>query len=297
MNKINKAIVVVLCLVFISSNTPVANAATTQSRINELQATINRLQAELNALLRNQDYTLPTTGAVTTGIVIQTGTDSVEFSGSVSSVVRAERGWFEYGPSRSLAYSTIAADLNSSRGQSFRIQADDFDRNRTYYYRAVTEDRFGNIREGVVRTFSLESRYNYNDDYDDWDDEDDYRGDRPEVDTDDALRITSSAAEIRGEIDMNDGEDGVVFFVYGEDEDLVDEVTDEDSYGDIDTDGDDLQKIRIESGFDGNERFFAYITGLDNDTEQYYRMCVAYEDEDGDDAIECGSTESFETDR
>jgi hypothetical protein len=301
MYNINKALVGLLCLVFIVTSTPVANAASNQSRINELESLISRLQAELNQLLRNQDYNPTRPGMVTTGVAVQDSSDSVEFYGTVSSAVRAERAWFEYGPTRSLVYSTVAAELNASRDQSFRIVADDLDRNRTYYYRAVVEDRFGNIKEGVIRSFTLESRYNDDDRYDDRDDDDDRDDrddeDRPEVETEDTYRITSSAAEIRGEVDMNDGEDGVVFFVYGEDEELVEDVTDEDTYGDIDTDGDDLQKVRIESGFDDEARFYAYLTGLDNDTEHYYRMCVAYEDEDGDDAIECGDVESFETDR
>ncbi len=298
MQIIKKVAVGVLCALVFVTGVPQAEASTNSAQIAQLQATISRLQAELAILIAGNYYGgNAVSSSVTTGSVVQVDRDRVEFSGSVSSAVRSERGWFEYGPTRSLSYSTVSADLASERSQVFRIEADDIDRNQTYYYRAVVEDRYGDIREGVVRTFVTNSSY-YDYDYDRDDDyRDDNNEDRPDVQTDEVLRITDSAAEIRGEVDMNDEEDGVVFFAYGEDEDMVDDVADEDTYEDVDTDGDDLQKVRVESSFDGDARFYAYLSGLDDDTEHFYRMCVAYEDEDNDEAMECGDVESFETDR
>ncbi len=95
---------------------------------------------------------------------------------------------------------------------------------------------------------------------------------------------------------MNDFEDGLAFFVYGQDEDMVEEVADEDTYEDIDEDGDDLQKFQLTSSLDGSRRFWSTRSGLDEDTEYFFRICVEYEDEDDDETLECGSVESFTTD-
>jgi len=120
--------------------------------------------------------------------------------------------------------------------------------------------------------------------------------DEPDVETDDADDITDDEAELNGEIDMNDFEDGYVFFVYGEDEDQVEDATDEDEYDDIDEDGDDLQKVRVDNRFDGSDDFSEDIDDLDRNTEYFFVLCVEYEDEDGDETLECGSVEEFETD-
>ena len=121
--------------------------------------------------------------------------------------------------------------------------------------------------------------------------------DEPEVTTDDAENIERRDAELNGEIDMNDAEDGTVFFVYGEDEDQIEDVErDYDSYSDVDEDGNDLQKVKIETGFDGDDTFSEDIEDLDPDTQYYFTLCVAYEDGDEDEVLTCGRVEEFETD-
>jgi len=122
--------------------------------------------------------------------------------------------------------------------------------------------------------------------------------DEPEADTGDATSVTDDSARIHGEVDMNDFNNGLVFFVYGEDEDQVDEIADEyDEYTDVDEDGDDLQKIKVDSDLDDNNAdYTAFFNGLDNDTDIYYSICVEYEDEDDDLVILCGGTEDFTTD-
>jgi len=120
--------------------------------------------------------------------------------------------------------------------------------------------------------------------------------DRPDAETEDADDVTDDSAELNGEIDMNDAEDGTVFFVYGEDEDEVDDVEDEDSYSDIDENDEDLQKVRVESRFDGRDDFREDIGDLRRNRKHYFRVCVEYEDEDGDETLECGSVEEFRTD-
>ena len=122
--------------------------------------------------------------------------------------------------------------------------------------------------------------------------------DEPDVKTEDADDIDDDRAELNGEVDMNDFRNGVVFFVYGEDEDQIEDVEDDfDSYSDVDEDGDDLQKVRVDSDLDGDESYSRDVTGLDDDTDYYYQICVEYEDEDDDETLECGGVEEFETDR
>ena len=122
--------------------------------------------------------------------------------------------------------------------------------------------------------------------------------DEPDVQTEDAEDIDDDRAELNGEVDMNDFRNGVVFFVYGEDEDQIEDVEDDfDSYSDVDEDGDDLQKVRVDSDLDGDESYSRDVTGLDDDTEYFFQICVEYEDEDDDETLECGGVEEFETDR
>lgn len=132
--------------------------------------------------------------------------------------------------------------------------------------------------------------YSYND-------RDDRYEDEPEAHTDRATNIDRNEAELRGEVDMNDFDDGEVFFVYGTDEDLVEDVEhDFDSYSDVDTRGDRLQKVRVDSSLDGSDDYREYIYGLDRDEDYYFRICVGYEDEDNDDVLVCGDVEEFTTD-
>jgi len=126
----------------------------------------------------------------------------------------------------------------------------------------------------------------------------DYDNDEePDVETDSARGIEDDEAELRGSVDMNDFEDGEVFFVYGEDEDAIEDVEDDfDSYRDVDEDGDDLQKVRVDSSLDGDDDYEETVYNLDADTDHYFTICVGYEDEDNDDVLECGDVEDFTTD-
>ena len=121
--------------------------------------------------------------------------------------------------------------------------------------------------------------------------------DEPEVETDSADNIEHNEAELRGSVDMMDFEDGEVFFVYGTDEDAIEDVEDDfDSYDDVDEDDDDLQKVRVDSSLDGDDDYEETVTGLDADTEYFFQICVGYEDEDDDEVIVCGGVDDFTTD-
>ena len=171
-------------------------------------------------------------------------------------------------------------------GDTFELVVDNLREDEEYYYRACVEDEDNDTVSGSVRSFET-------------DDEDDSRNndDEPDVDTDDADDIEDDSAELNGSVDMNDFNNGVVFFVWGEDEDQVEDAADEDTYNDIDEDGDDLQKSRVDTDLDGSDDYSLDIRNLDDDADYYFAMCVEYEDEDDDDVIDCGSVEEFTTDR
>lgn len=178
----------------------------------------------------------------------------------------------------------LQAELAAKNDYRYR-----YDRNRDYDYKYSYV--VGNPRG-----------YNSDDDDDDYhygDDDDNgrYYDDEPEAYTKSATDIEDDEARMRGRVDMNDFDGGVVFFVYGEDEDQVEDVEDDyDSYRDVDEDGDGLQKVRVDSSLDGSSSFSLRVGGLDDETDYYYQICVEYEDEDNDDRLVCGGTYDFETD-
>lgn len=189
--------------------------------------------------------------------------------------------WFEYGENGRLNEDT--KKIRVTRDGEFDIDVEDLDEDERYYFRAVAEDPNRDRSYGEIKSFEADS-------YDSHDD------DEPDVETGDADDVTDDSAEINGEVDMNDFEDGIVFFVYGEDEHMIEDVEDEDRYSDVDEDGDDLQKYKVYTGLDGSREFWLDIYGLDDNTDYYYRICVEYEDEDDDEVLMCGDVEHFETD-
>ncbi len=214
----------------------------------------------------------------------------IDFGNSDDAVV-----YFQWGTqSNRLNEETPNIVLEDNDDEDFSARIDDLDENRTYYFRAVAEDEDGRLDYGSILSFRSDD--DQNDDDDDWDD-DDNDEDQPDVETLGTTNVRTTSAELRGEVDMNDFEDGYVFLVYGEDEDMVDEIADEyDEYADIDTDGDNLQKTGVYSGLDDYRTFWTTVSNLDEDTEVFYAYCVEYEDEDNDETITCGDTESFTTD-
>lgn len=189
--------------------------------------------------------------------------------------------WFEYGEGGDLDEET--RDKRVYDDGRFSIDIDDLDDDERYYFRAVAEDPNGDRSYGQIMSFEADGHSSSDDD-------------EPDVETLSASNIEEHSAEIEGEVDMNDYDDGDVFFVWGEDESLVEDVEDEDSYGDIDEEGDDLQKYRVYTNLDGYRTFWLEIYGLDQNQDHYYRICVEYEDDDNDDTLMCGDVEHFETD-
>ncbi len=289
-----------------SYNTQTVSPAHIQSLLNQLYA----LMAQLQALQGGADYTYPskpTTIKYTTGYDhedydIEVETDDVDvnddeatFSGSIElDDASYAHVWFEYGTDGDLDEET--EDMKVTDDEDFDIDVDDLDEGDRYYVRAVAQDPSGYVAYGEILAFTAGNDDDDEDeDEDDEDDDDENDDDIPEVTTLDSEDVDDNSAEIHGEIDMNDFENGLAFFVNGQDEDAVEEVEDEDSYSDVDSDGDDLQKFVLSSDLDDTRTFWSTISGLDEDTDYFFRICVEYEDEDGDDTLECGDTESYTT--
>lgn len=272
--------------------------ASQQQQIAYLYSLIAQLQLQLNALLVNGS-SQSSYVSVETIAVDGDDNDSVELSGRINFRRDGDaRVWFEYGSSMGLlSYSTPSYTIDngrSGRSTDFSIIAPDLSSAKTYYYRAVAEGEDGRFAEGMIKSFRYDSNYQSNNSNNHNNNSND---DVPDATTDEVDNIDTDQAELNGQIDMNDYENGIAFFVYGEDEDMVDDVKDENRYNDIVTDGDNLRKILLTSNLDDDRSYSSTVYGLDDDTEHFFRICVEYDDEDDDETLVCGDVESFETDR
>lgn len=270
-----------------------------QSLLNQLQALMDQLQA----LRRGAGPVVPHIRPLIPGHFlygtdrIDVSTDDADVESDDTVVLSGELDlddasyadvWFEYGTDGDMDEDSDS--LRLTEDDSFEIEIDDLDEDDRYFFRAVAEGPSGYRAYGAIKAFSTDE------DEDDDDDDNDSDDEIPEVTTEDVEDVDENSAELHGEIDMNDFENGVAFFVYGEDEGNVADAADEDTYNDVDEDGDDLQKILLSSNLDDDRTFWSTISGLDDDTEHFFMICVEYEDEDGDDTLECGDVESFTTD-
>lgn len=260
--------------------------APTQETIAYLQQIVALLLAQLQAQGGGYQYHGNSDVDVETGL-LRTSSDEVTFFGEVD-LNRASyaRVWFEYGEDEDFDERTRTQRVNYDDRFDADVDKDEFEEDEWYDYRAVAEDPDGRRAYGGIRSFMLRDNDSHRSNDDD-----------PEVTTEDADEVDDDRAELNGEVDMNDFNNGLVFFVYGEDEDQVEDVEDDyDSYYDIDEDGDDLQKVRVDSDLDGRDDYSYDVTNLDEDTEYFFQICVEYEDEDDDEVLECGGVEEFETD-
>lgn len=257
-----------------------------QSRDASIRAMIARLEAMI-AFLESQlsDEDSDTTLAVSTITSTNINDDSATLRGKVYLNDEDEAEvYFIYGTSRTTlddkSDSETYNDDNSS--VAFEIDINDLNDGTTYYYQAVAEDNDGDKTYGSIYFFKTDS----NDD----------SLDLPVATTKQVEKIATSSAEIHGLVDMNDFSNGLVFFAYGEEENLVKDVEDDyTEYADVDEDGDNLQKVEVDSDLDGDDSYNLDIENLNDDTNIYYSICVEFENEDNDQEITCGSTKSFST--
>jgi hypothetical protein len=217
--------------------------------------------------------------------------DSARVRGVVSDFDRSDYAdvWFEYGRTSSdLDMRTPITRIDEDDDEDFDFRLVGLRDDQRYYFRAVAEDDDEEKAYGSIEDFQTDDDRYYDDDRND---------DEPDVSVQSAYDIDDDSARFEGEVDMNDFENGEVFFVYGTDEDQIDDLEDDyESYYDVDEDGDYLQKFRLDSNLDRDSNYQMHVTGLDDNTDYYYRLCVGYEDEDGDDVLKCSSTRDFETD-
>jgi hypothetical protein len=119
----------------------------------------------------------------------------------------------------------------------------------------------------------------------------------PKAVTSSVLNIEDTQAELRGSVDMNDYDNGIVFFVYGQDEDAIDDVdSDYDSYDDVDDEeeDDDFMVVRVDTNLDGDEDYNEEVTNLEADEDYFVTLCVEYE-RSNDETLTCGSVREFTT--
>lgn len=255
----------------------------------DLHALLQRLLEQVRDLQRqieDRDYNDDSEVDVETGDVEDIEDDRATIEGEID-INNSDDAyvWFEYGTDED-DLDDETSKLRVTRSQTFSATIRNLDDDRDYFYRAMAEDEDGEETRGDIEEFTTDDNNSSSND------------DEPDVSVDAADDVDEDSAEISGDVDMNDFRNGVVFFVYGEDEDQVEDIEDDyDTYYDVDEDGDDLQKIRVDTDLDDDDDYTRDITGLDDDTEYFYSLCVEFEDEDDDDKIVCSSVRDFETDR
>ncbi len=194
--------------------------------------------------------------------------------------------YFEYGTSTgSLGTKTSTHDLDSTDdGDTQTHVVTGLSDDTRYYFRAVAVDENGDKDYGVTYSFMTTVDNSSNGD------------EKPVAKVLSASSTDSDSSILRGSIDMNDFDKGIAFFVFGENEGQVEDVEgDFDSYTDVDEDSDDLRKVLVDSDVDGMESYTKEVTGLDDNTDIFFALCVEYEDEDNDEVLECSTVRTFET--
>jgi hypothetical protein len=161
----------------------------------------------------------------------------------------------------------------------------------TSYYRACADNEDNNdILSGLRQEIIINND----------DGGDPNNNEEPNAETRNADNVDENSAELNGRVEMNDFNNGIVFFVYGQDESQIEDVDqDYNDYSDIDEDDDDLMKELVDNDNDSDswQNYSEDINGLEEDERYYYRICVEFENSNGDDELECGNVEDFETDR
>ena len=163
-------------------------------------------------------------------------------------------------------------------GDLFDVDVYGLQEDTTYYYRACSTND-----DGVVLNFDTNDSGN---------------GQNPDATTNNEDDVDEDSAELNGEIDMNSYNNGIVFFVYGQDESRIDDVeNDYDEYSDVDNDEDqdDFMNELMTSNFNGSSNFSETVNNLDEGKEYFFRICVEYDDNNNNETLECGSVKNFDT--
>jgi len=192
--------------------------------------------------------------------------------------------WFEYGDvaddlDRTTERVRVVPGAERTRIQTAPIR--NLTDATTYYVRIVGMDTAGVRNYGRVYTVTTRRGV---------------ENERPNVETDSVTDVGPYRAMLHGTIDMNDFRSGVAFFVYGESYDELREIpTAYTRYTRIKDQGDNLQKILLDSDLDKKASFTRTIESLDLDTVHYYAVGLEYENERGERMITLGWIRSFRT--
>jgi hypothetical protein len=225
------------------------------------------------------------------GVRVSTGSASgvkdnrAVLSGSVTFGKTSVNGvvWFEYGDDPLDLYKKTpkqaVSKASGSKNLTYAMRG--LDESTTYYFRVVGYDERGVKNYGATRSFKTPV---------------DIIDEKPKVTTGRVGELTTYSAVLNGTVAMNDFNNGIVFFVYGEDRVALQNLAKEyNRYSRIKTSGDLLQKVLMDSDLDGDATYTAPVTNLDFNTPHYYAIGVEYEDDDGIDWIVLGSIQSFTT--
>jgi len=267
------------------------NQYTNQSQVEYLLAVLRQLQAQLASLcsaglcgqVAGVTYSGYSDIDVTTLSATNIDRDEARLRGSIDfNSDRYAYAWFEWGTNQNNLNRTTSHIRYNDNDDTYSVRITNLDRNERYYFRAIGEDESGRLDYGAIRNFQTDGSGSS-------------RNDDPDVTIESARNVTDRRAELRGRVDMNDFDNGIVFFVYGQDQSQVEDIAqDYDTYNDLDEDGDDLQKERVDSSLDGSRSYTMTLNGLDNNERYYFTLCVQYDD--GDDVLECAPVDDFRTD-
>lgn len=294
----------------------------TNAQIQSLLNQVYALMAQIKTLQQNTTYTVtpyvPYTNYTNYGTyyypnyyqynvqVTTESSDSIdrnseELQGSVSlDGAPYANVWFEYGRNGNITSKSDVRRVTANG--NFTIDVDGLNSSGRYYYRAVSEDPSGTRDYGSLMSFTTGSSNNNNNYcYDQYNNRYNCNGhnynngNEPDATTQGADNISRNSVELHGRVDMNDFENGTVFFVYGKNQSKVEDVENEDRYGSIYEYQQDLQKVQVYSNLDGSRTFWDDEYGLDANSRYYYRICVGYQDNNDDDTLSCGDIETFYT--
>jgi len=256
-----------------------------QAHQQQMLQLLTRLRTRLMQLLAQlEDQSDDSEVAIVTRSASDISDEDALLRGRVADFNRSDYAdvWFEYDTdNRDLDEKTSVERIYEDESEYFENRVSNLEDDTAYYFRAVGEDDEGQRDYGGIVRFTTDG------------------GDEehPGVTTQSATDIQDDQADLRGYVDMNDFNNGEVFFVYGEDESQIEDVEDDfDSYANVDEDGEDLQKVRVDTDLDSSDSYREEVGGLDDNTKHYFSICVGYEDEYDDDVIKCGSVRSFTTD-
>ena len=230
-----------------------------------------------------------TSSSTLVNVITKSATNIDDDSATLGATVELDEGetaevWFKYGTTSSkLTSETDKVTLDDEDADSYTKEITGLDENTRYYYRVVAEDEEDNLDYGKILYFTTDETGTSEEV-------------APTVTTRTPAEITDDSATIRGRVEMEDFENGIVFFVYGTDEDSIDNIADDfDTFADIDESGDELNKAQVEDDLDGEASYEHEVEDLDGDTKYYYRVGAQYENEDGEDTLTLGETETLTT--